>query len=257
MELAYLLHMRPYRETSAMVDLLSQEHGPVRAIVKGLKRSSKASQHLRGTLQPFQPILCEWRGQGELKNLIKAEAHAGGRSFRNEALYSAIYVNELVTKLLRSVEDFAELFERYEEVLAALEHCQKSATEEKPRDGDETSAASGLCSLDLLGIELRKFEFYLIQALGYGLDFFNAAETNRPIDRSGFYRYAPEVGFSSVERSATRGRSIFSGREIVAIREGDWHYPMAAKQAKILTRVTISHLLGGIPLESRKLFAPS
>ena len=63
---AFLLHKRPYRETSALVELLTLEHGRVRAVAQGVQRPGSRS---RGRLQPFTPLHVTWVGEGELKRL--------------------------------------------------------------------------------------------------------------------------------------------------------------------------------------------
>ncbi|MGO3275086.1 DNA repair protein RecO, partial [Halomonas sp.] len=52
-EPAFLLHRRPYRETSALVDLLTLNHGRVRAVAHGGQRPGSKS---RQRLQPFTPL---------------------------------------------------------------------------------------------------------------------------------------------------------------------------------------------------------
>ncbi len=51
---AYVLHSRPYRDTSALVDFFTLEHGKVSAVVKGA-RNPKSK--FRAVLQPLH--LCK------------------------------------------------------------------------------------------------------------------------------------------------------------------------------------------------------
>ena len=51
---AFVLHSRPWSETSLMLDVFTEESGRVRLVAKGAR--SKRST-LKGALQPFTPLL--------------------------------------------------------------------------------------------------------------------------------------------------------------------------------------------------------
>ena len=61
---AFVLHSRPWSETSLMLDVFTEESGRVRLVAKGAR--SKRST-LKGALQPFTPLLATlwraWRSQ--------------------------------------------------------------------------------------------------------------------------------------------------------------------------------------------------
>ena len=67
---AYVLHSRPYRDTSLIVDFFTLEHGKVSAVVQGARRPKSK---LRASVQPFVPIQVSWRGRNDLKTLTQAE----------------------------------------------------------------------------------------------------------------------------------------------------------------------------------------
>lgn len=68
---AFVLHSRPWSETSLMLDVFTEESGRVRLVAKGAR--SKRS-NLKGALQPFTPLLVRFGGRGEVKTLRSAEA---------------------------------------------------------------------------------------------------------------------------------------------------------------------------------------
>lgn len=68
---AFVLHSRPWSETSLMLDVFTEESGRVRLVAKGAR--SKRS-NLKGALQPFTPLLLRYSGRGEVKTLRSAEA---------------------------------------------------------------------------------------------------------------------------------------------------------------------------------------
>ena len=59
---AFVLHSRPYSETSLLLDLFSESEGRVRVLAKGAR---SCRSQLKGALQPFTPLLVRWGGRGE------------------------------------------------------------------------------------------------------------------------------------------------------------------------------------------------
>ncbi|HBZ48166.1 MAG TPA: DNA repair protein RecO, partial [Stenotrophomonas sp.] len=53
-EPAFVLHARPWRETSLLVEVLTEQHGRIGLLARGV--SSPRSQALRAALQPLQWI---------------------------------------------------------------------------------------------------------------------------------------------------------------------------------------------------------
>ena len=255
MNRAYLLHSRPYRETSALVDIFTEESRCVRLVVKGLNRNGKSAQQLRGVLQPFTPMLCDWRGRTELKTLRLAEPSGRAYVYKDKVLYSAIYVNELLSKLLPKIEPGELLFQHYEKTLEALYSAS----------GDDVAAnADGQSILQVVSRILREFEFHLLDSLGYGIDFECEAATGEKISTQQYYSFERDLGFvpvvsktdSTGERITAPRRSerIFSGDEIQAIAQRRWELSGSLPSAKKLSRLALDQLLGGAELDSRKLF---
>src|SRR5690625_3916350 len=72
---AYVLHTRPYRDTSMLVDLFTPEHGRVALVAKGV-RTGKSRR--RALLNPFTALLVSFQGRGGLKLLTAVEAQGPG-----------------------------------------------------------------------------------------------------------------------------------------------------------------------------------
>ena len=86
---AYVLHRRPYRETSFIVDFFTLELGRVSAVARGV-RSAKSDR--RSLLQPFQALRVQLSGKSDLKNLTQLESNGALRMLTGNALYCALYV---------------------------------------------------------------------------------------------------------------------------------------------------------------------
>ncbi|MFT4768876.1 MAG: DNA repair protein RecO (recombination protein O), partial [Glaciecola sp.] len=95
----YLLHRRPFRDNSELLDVFSVEHGRLGLIARGLSRRRRGGP-LGAILQPFRPLLLSFSGKGELLTLTGAESGGELPPLHGEALLSAFYLNELLLRLL-------------------------------------------------------------------------------------------------------------------------------------------------------------
>ena len=62
-EPAYVLHARPWRETSLLVEVLAENHGRLGLVARGVQGPKK--HVLRAALQPLQHIRLEVVQRGE------------------------------------------------------------------------------------------------------------------------------------------------------------------------------------------------
>lgn len=60
---AFILHTRPYGETSLLLEAFSAEFGRIGLLAKGARRGKSP---WRGLLQPFRLLLMSWRRRREL-----------------------------------------------------------------------------------------------------------------------------------------------------------------------------------------------
>jgi DNA repair protein RecO (recombination protein O) len=223
---AYVLHSYRYRETSAIMDLFSLEHGRISVVAKGVK-SPKSK--LKSVLQPFLKLQIEARGKSHLKTLTMAEPIAAPIVLGGTRLVSALYVNELLVRLLHKEEVCERLFACYEHT---IEHLQSSSVE----------------------VLLRQFEKELVETLGYALPFDFTADTHQPICASENYLFVPEYGFTLRDNEPVSSKlAVFSGQALQAISRGDFSSPEALKAAKQLFRLVLQPLLGNKPLKSRDI----
>ena len=122
---AYVLHHRPYRDTSRIVELFSREHGRLTLFARGARGPKSRTASL---LQPFVPLLVSWRGHGDAAQLTGAELVAGGSPGLPPAvLMSGFYLNELLLRLTTRDDAHPELFDAYDEALRASHHAGMDA----------------------------------------------------------------------------------------------------------------------------------
>ncbi len=222
---AFVLHGRHYSETSLMLDLFTENDGRVTVLAKGA-RSRRSS--LKGVLQPFTPLLVRWSGRGEVKTLRNAEAVSLGLPLSGLMLYSGLYVNELLCRVLAAETDYASLFFDY---LHCLQWLAGATGSPEPA--------------------LRRFELALLEHLGYGVDFLHCAGSGEPIDDNMTYRYREEKGFIA---SLVVDHQSFTGRELQSLASRAFTSVDQLRAAKRFTRMALKPYLGGKPLKSRELF---
>ena len=80
---AYILHYRPYRETSMLLDVFSRDHGRVSLIARGIKQKRNGAALL---LQPYQKLLISWSGKSELMTLNNVELDNPAHLFGQDRL---------------------------------------------------------------------------------------------------------------------------------------------------------------------------
>ncbi|WP_166269062.1 DNA repair protein RecO [Marinobacter caseinilyticus] len=226
-EPAYVLHRRPYRETSLLVDVFALNAGRITLVARG---GHSAKSPLKAQLQPFQPLLLNWQGRGELKTLTQTDVRQGPVLRRTNALYSGLYINELLQRVLPVGDPHPELFANYIETLRALSEAQ-----------------------DIEPV-LRRFEWAFAKAMGLGFQWSESTDTGRPVEPAGFYGYDPEQGIVAHPSDTTRLNGL-RGDVLLALSEGDLESPVCRRLAKRVMRVLVDHLMQGRPLHSRSLFS--
>ena len=227
-EPGFVLHVRPYRETSLLVDLFTRNYGRLRCVARGFRKPNKRS--INRALFPYTEYLFNWQGRGELKTLSRADAVQTPVFLQQELLFVGLYINELLYRLLHEQDSHQSLYESYCHLMMQLSE----------QGLDQTI--------------LRRFEILLLEELGYGLALDSEAEHGNPILPESFYRYIPEHGLNKVTaQSADRG-SLLKGADIMAISQGDFSERSAIKTAKRLSRQVIDFYLDGRTLNSRELY---
>ena len=100
LQAAFVIHRRNYRDTSLIVELFTPDYGRISAVARGARSGRSRGGNRAALLQPLTPLLCSWSGRSELKTLTGCEAQGPVFSLQGERLYSALYVNELISRLL-------------------------------------------------------------------------------------------------------------------------------------------------------------
>ena len=215
LEPAHLLSVRPYRETSALLEVFTPGHGRVGLVARG---SRAAKSKLRGLLQPFQPLLLSWSEGGDLGTLTGAESAGPAAGLGGEAVFSGWYLNELMLRLLQRRDPHPALYDGYVEALAAL-------------GGDAAIRA------------LRVFELHLLAELGYAVHVPDDLAPER------WYGYDPEGGL----RVAEPGPEAYRGASLRALADESLETEESLRDARRLLRAALAPHLGDRALRTPEL----
>lgn len=222
---AYILHHRPFRDSSQILDVFSRDCGKLAMVARG---SRGARSRLKGVLRPFMPLSMSWVIRSDLGTLTGAEVRGAPVSLTGEALLSGYYVNELVMHFLHRHDPQPEIFDAYADTVAAL-------------------AVAGSNNAAIL----RLFEMALLRYSGYALNLDHEAGSTDPVDPGHSYEYRMEQGPVRVSRND--GPLVFGGATLAGIAAQRFDDPSVLRAANRLMREVISFHLGGKELKSRKV----
>jgi len=222
---AYILHSRSYKESSGLLDLITEQDGRISLLAKGFKSGKKSKKSF---LQPFRKLSIAWVGRSELKTLTVAEEQGLPIVLEENALMSGLYVNELLARLIHPHDPHPEIFEIYENTIQAL---------------------SSPVNVECL---LRYFEKNILEALGYGLQL-TADVDGEVLDPGASYCYVLESGPYKSTRPI-HGGVMVAGETLLRLESNQLEGIEPLKESKRLMRYILSPYLGSKPLKTRELF---
>jgi DNA repair protein RecO (recombination protein O) len=213
---AFILHSRPYRETSLLLECLTRDHGRLGVVARGVR--SQRGRLQRSQLEPFQPLALNLQLRGELASLRSAETAAAPCRLLGDASLAGLYVNELVVRLTGRQDPLPALFFAYAQTLGRL-------------------AEGGS-----LAWPLRRFERDLLQALGYALQLDCEADTGEPLQPDVLYAYRAEHG---AVRCGPNEPNAVRGGDLLALHEDRMPDAQGLHAMRGMMRELIRFHLGG------------
>lgn len=224
---AYVLHHRPYRDTSRILELFTRDYGRVSVFARGARGAGGKSQSLTSMLQPFNRLLLSWSGGGEAGRLTGAEFDGAYSILPPERLVSGCYLNELLLKLFARHDSHPEVYASYAYTVEAL---KREADPMRP---------------------LRLFEKRLLESLGYGLEL-SIEASGAPIEPQCSYYYRLEQGAVRAEGVA-EGPLVFSGATLLSLSNEVLDDAQSCADARRLLRAALDRCLEGRELKSRQV----
>ena len=222
-----MLHHRPWRDSSRILEVLARDHGRITLFARGVRgpKSRSASKS-----QPFRPLLLSWSGSGDAAGLTQVErspdaAPEPAGVLPGAALLPGWYLNELLLALTVRNDPQPAVYDLYHATLASLA-------------AGSSPAAS-----------LRRFERGLLEQLGYGIDFATDARSGQPVRKGAYYHFHASLGF--VEVAADGQANAVPGASLLAIDAGDLAAERVLDDARSIMRAAIDHVLEGRELRTR------
>ncbi len=224
-EPAFVLHARAWRETSLLVEVLTEQHGRLGLLARGV--SSPRSQALRAALQPLQWIRLSAVQRGELAQLRQAEALDAAPRLTGDAMLAGFYVNELLLRLAPRQDPVPELYDAYGAVRQRLAQSEP------------------------LAWTLRRFERDLLEALGFGFDLAHGSD-DEAIDPAARYELDPLEGPRRLlsERGSDARRGTATGSALLALAADEMPGTEDLASLRRPMRTVLLHHLGGRGLKS-------
>lgn len=237
---AFVLHHYMWSESSLILDVFSREQGRLVLVAKGARRPYS---QLRSVLLPFQRLLLSLGrapasdSASEVQNLRSAEWAGGQAMLTGAALFSGLYLNELLMKLLARSDPHADLFDTYAQTLPHLANPSEAAVQ----------------------ASLRAFELKLLQTLGVLPDLSLVTLTQQTVQVDAGYTIDPQAGVLRAKASDT---GSLSGHALVGLQAALQHGSLLALQQacaahlselRLVLRGLLHYHLGSPHLRTRQL----
>jgi DNA repair protein RecO (recombination protein O) len=221
----YILRNRPFRESSRLLDVFTQDHGRIPCIARPAKKRGKI---IAGTLEPFRYLELHWIGRKEVMTLTLADEQ-GRHNIATEALLNGIYLNELVLRLTQQYCPLPELFRAYKQTLHRLTDVDKNP------------------------YALMRFELFLLHVLGYDINLECDDANGEALSHHITYCYIPQQGI--IKNHPNRHQNdgvVISGELLIALRDLETMAAENWQELRYFLDKMICYCVGK-PLNSRKL----
>ncbi len=219
----WLLHKRPSGDTSLILSIFTQQKGRIDCLCKSGRLPKK-----QALLQPFVSLYLTLDNRNNWSYLRAIENPFPACTLKNQALFAAVYVNELLYYTLALGVAEPTIYDLYTNLLQQL---------------------VGVDDKLLIETLLRRFEWALLQSCGHLVSFSKDAEDNQPLEADRYYKFIPGAGFVK-----TAVAPFLEGQHILAFARGELDEPVVLRTAKLIMRASIAHLLDGRELKCRSFY---
>ncbi len=158
---AYILNRRPFRDSSLLLDIFSEDFGRICCVARPAKKRGKV---VKGHTEPFRYLHIQWIGRGDVQTLTEADER-GRHSIPPSELMLGLYINELILMFTRPHEPNPELFNAYKYTLHKIGDPQINQQ------------------------ILMRFELFLLQSLDYLIAVEDSQEELKSLINSETYFY--------------------------------------------------------------------
>ncbi len=165
----YILNRRPFRDTSLLLDIFTEDYGRICCVARPAKKRGKI---VKGNTEPFRYLHLQWIGKGDVQTLVEADER-GRHEIPPSELMMGLYLNELLLLLTQQHVSQSELFSAYKYTLHKLGDIQINRQ------------------------ILMRFEIYLLHFLGYPID--STELSQEAIEQNVKYQFTSEEGLTELD----------------------------------------------------------
>ena len=226
---SFILHRRPYRDSSMLLEVLTAEQGRISLVARGARRKTRGGSG-SALLQPYIPLLLVIQRSHRPE---KPECRRGRRQAAARCAASAC------SAACTSMSCWCG--------------CCIATTRIHSCLPPTHPALEALAGSDEVDDVLRRFEFALLGELGYGFDLDLDGHSGEAVQPELWYHYDPERGLVARGPDGGPGPARIQGRRPAGHASNDFS-GAARPTAKRLLRQALALQLGDAPLRSRDLF---
>ena len=221
----YIFNRRPFRDSSFIVDIFTENYGRICCIARPAKKRGKV---LKGNLEPFRYNHFQWIGKGEVQTLTEADER-GRHTIPPSELMLGLYLNELLLLLTKPHVPMPDLFSAYKYTLHKLGDAQINKQ------------------------MMIRFELYLLSVLGYPLEY----QTDQDIKPKMRFLLSRNEGLVELTESVDGSLSLLNNKPItgellLALNDLTLMSDLQWQQIRNFLDVTF-HSLSPRQINSRKL----
>ncbi len=217
----YILKHRPFRETSVILDIFTEDYGRISCIARPAKKRGKI---LKANLQAFRYLHLQWTGKGDLQTLTEADER-GRHTIPASEMMLGLYLNELLLNLVHPHIALPELFSAYKYTLHKL--------------SDPTINQH----------IMMRFELYLLGVLGYPI-----ITDDIQVDTQNVYLFDKEQGLIEHQESTPvqRYQAKIAGDLLFALQDSKNMQESHWRSLRIFLD-QVFRIIAPHPLQTRKL----
>ena len=215
---SFIIHSRPYGETSMIFDILTKEKGLVSVLAKGIKQKKDLS-----ILQPSRELLLNFTN-ANLPILTKYEIFGTDNLINAKFLLEILYFNELIYKFTPRNEPCSSLYDLYKSYVEYIKNTEDSSD-----------------------IIIVGFEVLFLREIGYEITLDHSLEGS--INPEKYYSYNYQVGFKEIENNKSLDISI-TGVDLLNLIRHKFSLISELNKVRRINKGIINRLVGEKKIKS-------
>ncbi len=218
---SFIIHSRPFSETSMIYDILTDSNGLISIIAKGIKRKKDGL-----SMQPFKEIQLSFT-KARLPLLTKHEVLKSFTEISKNYMLFGLYFNELIYKFIPKNEPLPSLYHLYKDQLTYMSNIDNN-----PK-----------CFL-------LRYEYLFLKEIGYEINL--KYHEQYTLDKNIKYYYKFGEGFKELDNNVDN-RTIVSGESIYNLLNHRFNLISDVVNLRFIAKRLIKEQLGDKDIKSYEM----